>query len=469
MVRRSVSPSADVAGNVGYAATTSLTVIAPLTATVGAVPAGSAHAKNITVSSVTIGATLTYNLITSSSCNATNYGSGGTAVTLSSNAGTVTVTHESDNNKYLCFKVTKTNFSDQYFGSAQITGIDDTAPTPPSSIIGSGLFGNDTTPSFTVTMAEAGGTVMLYLDSACTTAASVATTVVDTSAPYTVSVTANALSGDGERTYYAEHTDAATHRSGCSSVFASYTLDTVLPVITTTVGGTDLHREVSAVDDDSGTTTMRYNLIGGSAVCGASTMGIRASSYTEGQVITLTGSRKSGMKACFSSQDVAGNIGYAATAPLTVTGANPSHSSGSSGALFAGEYIHFDEVNAQSKKEHLIHRPGDSHPEIKQVQILLNRTSCKISESGPGSFGEETEFFGAKTHEAIFCFQKEVGINQTGIFDPPTRYALLGIPDDQGDIPEAILVQSRITALKDQLVTLLKELRDKLTGSAPEE
>ena len=460
--------STDTAGNGGYGLTGVLAVSAPLSATVGAVPAGSVHVKNITISSVTAGATVTYNLITNSSCNATNYGSGGTAVTLSGNAGTVTVTHESDNTKYLCFKVTKAGFSDQYFGSTQITGIDDTAPTPPSSIVGSGLFGNDTTPSFTVTMTEGGGSVVLYSDSACTTAASAVVTVTDTTVPYTVSVTANALSGDGERTYYAEHTDAATHRSGCSSVFASYTLDTVLPVITTTVGGVDTHREVSAVDDDSGTTAMRYNLIAGSAVCGASTMGIRASSYTEGEVITLSGSRKNGKKMCFSSRDAAGNTAYAATAPLTVAGPNPSHGSG---ALFAGEYIHFDEVNAQSKKEHIIHRPGDTHPEIKQVQILLNRTPCKVSETGPGSFGEETEFFGAKTHDALFCFQKEVGINQTGVFDPPTRYALLGIPTGEVKAPEAAhLVQSRITALKDRLLILLKELRTKLlekeTGSS---
>ena len=114
--------------------------------------------------------------------------------------------------------------------------------------------------------------------------------------------------------------------------------------------------------------------------------------------------------------------------------------------------------------------PGDSHPEIKQVQILLNRTeSCKVAESGTGSFGNETEFFGAKTESAIFCFQSEVGLNQTGIFDPPTRYALLGFPTGQVSAPEAEqLVRSRIVALKDRLLNLLEELRDKLTGASAE-
>ena len=125
--------STDVAGNVGYTATSVLTIAAALTATVGTVPSGAAQSKDVAVTAVTAGATVQYNLITDASCNATNYGSGGTAVTLTNNAGSVTVTNESDNNKYLCFKVTKTNFSDQYFGSTQITGIDDTAPTVSSA------------------------------------------------------------------------------------------------------------------------------------------------------------------------------------------------------------------------------------------------------------------------------------------------------------------------------------------------
>ena len=138
--------SEDTAGNTGYQATAALVTGSGLSATVGSVPTGSAQSKDITISSVTSGAAVKYKLITNSSCNATNYGTGGVAVTLSSNSGTVTVTNESDNSKYLCFKVTKTNFSDLYVGSAQITGIDDTAPTATIS-------GAPTSPSNTTTLA----------------------------------------------------------------------------------------------------------------------------------------------------------------------------------------------------------------------------------------------------------------------------------------------------------------------------
>ena len=280
------------------------------------------------------------------------------------------MTNESDNAKYLCFKITKTSFVTQYFGSEQITGIDDTAPTAPSSLAGPGLFGNDTTPSFTVTVGERGGTVTLYSDSTCTTAVSDGATVVDTSTPYQVSVTVNALSGDGERSLYAAHTDAATNTSDCSSSSVSYTLDTVLPVITTTVGGTNTRVEIAATDDDSGTTTMRYAIIDGSANCNANEMGIRSLAYTEGATIAITDTQNNGKKVCFSSEDTAGNIGYTATAALTVTEpaqppspppSQPSkkkRSKRDTGAALADDFIHIHTPNEQAAVE-----PG--HPSCR--------------------------------------------------------------------------------------------------------
>ena len=148
--------STDTASNTGYQGTTAVVVVAALTATVGSVPSGFAKSKDVSISSVTSGAAVKYKLITNSSCNATNYGSGGTTVSLSSNAATITVTRESDNNKYLCFKLTKTNFSDQYFGSAQITGIDDTAPTVASPTF--------TTSNSNASYAKQGDTITVTLD-----------------------------------------------------------------------------------------------------------------------------------------------------------------------------------------------------------------------------------------------------------------------------------------------------------------
>ena len=167
-------------------------------------PSGKAQSKDITISSVTSGAAVKYKIITSSSCNATNYGSGGTTVSLSSNSGTGDRYQRIRQHQVPLFQSDKDQFSaDHYVGSAKITGIDDTAPTKPSAITTkTSSPNNDTTPTFTVTTTETGGTVTLYSDSSCTSANAIssATTVTDNTSPYKIDVTTNAYSTDGTKT-----------------------------------------------------------------------------------------------------------------------------------------------------------------------------------------------------------------------------------------------------------------------------
>ena len=72
------------------------------------------------------------------------------------------------------------------------------------------------------------------------------------------------------------------------------------------------------------------------------------------------------------------------------------------------------------------HQNGSSSPEVKQAQILLNRTACQISTAGShhGSAGSETEYFGSKTETAIRCYQGLRGMTVDGILTP-TLYATL--------------------------------------------
>ena len=68
--------STDTAGNIGYTATAALTTAVALTATIGSVPTGSAKSQKTSPSvPLRAGATVKHNLITSGTCNATNYGS----------------------------------------------------------------------------------------------------------------------------------------------------------------------------------------------------------------------------------------------------------------------------------------------------------------------------------------------------------------------------------------------------------
>lgn len=45
-------------------------------------------------------------------------------------------------------------------------------------------------------------------------------------------------------------------------------------------------------------------------------------------------------------------------------------------------------------------------PEVKALQIFLNENGFLVAESGPGSKGNETEFFGEKTRDAVIRFQE---------------------------------------------------------------
>jgi len=76
-------------------------------------------------------------------------------------------------------------------------------------------------------------------------------------------------------------------------------------------------------------------------------------------------------------------------------------------------------------------RLGDRGTDVKALQQFLNRTTNhKIANQGPGSLGQETEFFGRLTYEALKKYQEThkekiltpLGLsNGTGIFGPSTR------------------------------------------------
>ena len=64
-------------------------------------------------------------------------------------------------------------------------------------------------------------------------------------------------------------------------------------------------------------------------------------------------------------------------------------------------------------------KPGDSGADVKKLQELLNKDpNTQVASSGPGSPGQETNFFGAKTAVALSKFQekfKEVILDPLGL------------------------------------------------------
>lgn len=56
-----------------------------------------------------------------------------------------------------------------------------------------------------------------------------------------------------------------------------------------------------------------------------------------------------------------------------------------------------------------LHR-GNSHDDVLRLQQYLNSSGFLLAESGPGSMGNETNYFGPLTQEAVRAFQEYYGV-----------------------------------------------------------
>lgn len=72
----------------------------------------------------------------------------------------------------------------------------------------------------------------------------------------------------------------------------------------------------------------------------------------------------------------------------------------------------------------MILRQGSKGREVKTLQEYLNQNGFRISSSGPGSPGNETEFFGPATDLAVKRWQTSNGLKPDGIVGPVTWNAM---------------------------------------------
>lgn len=76
--------------------------------------------------------------------------------------------------------------------------------------------------------------------------------------------------------------------------------------------------------------------------------------------------------------------------------------------------------------------PDETNSEVRRLQVALNALGYTVSDSGVGSPGNESEYYGAKTTSAIQAFQRAAGIVSAGTpettgygnFGPSTQRAL---------------------------------------------
>jgi hypothetical protein len=89
-------------------------------------------------------------------------------------------------------------------------------------------------------------------------------------------------------------------------------------------------------------------------------------------------------------------------------------------------WIILDEAPAIPSFQFLINLSyGMTSPDIKQLQIMLNKDPATlVAQSGAGSIGNETEYFGTRTLSAVKRFQKINNLPTTGFVGPMTRKVL---------------------------------------------
>ena len=310
--------STDSSNNVGSARSTQISGI-DLTAPTVTVSSITGTGSKVVSATDNDGGTTTmkYEIQSGSSCSATVPED---AVSYTEGSD-VSLNQESYNSKYVCFWSTDPSNNVGKARSAQISGIDVTAPTVTvSSITGAGI------KNVSATDDDAGTTVMKYKIQSSSTCSA---TVPDDAASYTEG---SDLSLDDE-SYNSKYvcfwsTDASNNVGKAKSAQISG-VDRTAPTVTVSyVIGSGI-TNVSAVDDDAGTTVMKYKIQSANG-CSA-TVPDDASSYTEGNNVSLDNRSYSGLYACFWSVDTGNNIGVGISNQILVldSGSALSSTSGS--------------------------------------------------------------------------------------------------------------------------------------------
>ena len=88
------------------------------------------------------------------------------------------------------------------------------------------------------------------------------------------------------------------------------------------------------------------------------------------------------------------------------------------GPLFTPWSLSAPVSSAGTPPETTSYSVGDRHEDIREAQQILNKTPCTVATSGAGSAGQETDYFGQKTRQAILCYQQRNNLSQTGILTP---------------------------------------------------
>ena len=126
-------------------------------------------------------------------------------------------------------------------------------------------------------------------------------------------ITLSSESDNGTKICFSSEDAFSRTTYAASAVIAG--IDTTAPSITVSSPTTAiaLSKGVSAVDDDTGTTTWVYKLIAAATTCDSSALSSDTTAYTEGENITLSSEGDNGQKICFRSRDTLNRDTFAAS------------------------------------------------------------------------------------------------------------------------------------------------------------
>ena len=192
-----------------------------------------------------------------------------------------------------------------------ISGIDTTAPV---ITVSSPTITTAASKAVSATDDDTGTTTWVYKQIPDATTCDSSALSSDTTA-YTegTDITLSSESDNGTKICFSSEDAFSRTTYAASAVIAG--IDTTAPSITVSSPTTAiaLSKGVSAVDDDTGTTTWVYKLIAAATTCDSSALSSDTTAYTEGENITLSSEGDNGQKICFRSRDTLNRDTFAAS------------------------------------------------------------------------------------------------------------------------------------------------------------
>ena len=163
-----------------------------------------------------------------------------------------------------------------------------------------------------------GDTVKLYRGNEATPLAMHTVTLLQNSARrVTLTVPKNKFTPNTAVTLQATLTRTSADEEGGRGAELLIDYDTTAPIVTVLdIDSAPATQKVTSASDNDNEATWRYVKIDGAVSCDEFALTTGSTPYTESEVVTL-GTADNGKKVCFSSTDIAGNVGYGQTSVIT--------------------------------------------------------------------------------------------------------------------------------------------------------